>query len=91
VSRCLRGTIYNVTDYWRENDQLHFMTLDASGTKWVGHTAPIHTLDLQKTEEVSRERGFHFMLREEPMQQYLLHHPEIGAASQPASISPPQP
>jgi len=30
------------------------------------------------------------MLRDEPMQQYLLHHPEIGLASAPAESSRPQ-
>ena len=36
--------------------------------------------DLQKTTDTAKQRGFHFMLRNEPMQQYLQHHPEISAA-----------
>ena len=27
------GTVYNVTDYWVVNNQLHFTTIDESGTK----------------------------------------------------------
>jgi hypothetical protein len=87
------GTIYNVTDYWLLNNQLHFTIIDESGTKWVEHTIDFDQLDLQKTIDVSAQRGFHFVLRDEPMPQYLQDHPEIGEpdASPPASTQPQQP
>jgi hypothetical protein len=87
------GTIWNVTDYWLVNNQLHFTTIDESGTKWVEHTIDFGQLDLQKTIDVSAQRGFRFVLRDEPMQRYLQDHPEIGEpdASPPASAQPQQP
>jgi hypothetical protein len=87
------GTIYNVTDYWLANHQLHFTTIDESGTKWVEHTIDFDQLDWQKTIDVSAQRSFHFVLRGEPMQQYLQDHPEIGEpdASPPTSAQPQQP
>lgn len=81
------GAVYDVTDYWLVDSQLHFATLDESETRWEEHTIPLDELDLQKTVEVSQERGFRFVLRNEPMQQYLQHHPEIGAA-EPAPQEP---
>jgi hypothetical protein len=87
------GAIYNVTDYWLVNNRLHFTTIDESGAKWVEHTIDFDELDLQKTIDMSAQRGFHFVLRDEPMQQYLQDHPEIGEpdASPPASAQPQQP
>jgi hypothetical protein len=73
------GTVYDVTDYWLVDGELHFTTLDESETRWEEHTVPLEELDLQKTVEVSQERGFRFVVRNEPMQQYLQHHPEVGA------------
>jgi len=80
------GTVYNVTDYWVVSGQLHFMTIDDSGTKWNEHTADVNTLDMEKTADVAKLRGFRFVLRNEPMQQYLRDHPEIG---QPG-VAPPE-
>jgi hypothetical protein len=72
------GTVYDVTDYWIVNGQLHFMTIDASGAKWDEHIVDSDQLDLQKTADVAKERGFRFVLRNEPLDQYLRDHPEIG-------------
>jgi hypothetical protein len=72
------GSIYNVTDYWVVNGRLHFMTIDDSGTKWNEHSVDVNTLDMQKTADIAKQRGFRFVLRNEPMQQYLRDHPEIG-------------
>lgn len=69
------GTVYNVTDYWMVDNQLHFTTLDESGTKWVEHTIDFDELDLQKTVDVARQRGFNFVLRNEPLREYLRDHP----------------
>lgn len=72
------GTVYAVTDYWVVNDELHFTTTE--GDKSVEHTIPFDDLDLQKTIDVNTQRGFHFTLRNEPIEQYLQDHPEIGSA-----------
>jgi hypothetical protein len=80
------GTIYDVTDYWLVDGQLHFTTLDESETSWEEHTIALDELDLQKTVDVSKERGFRFVLRNEPMRQYLQHHPEVGAPSEAPAV-----
>jgi hypothetical protein len=84
------GTVYNVTDYWVVDNQLHFTTIDQSGAQWDEHTIAFDELDLQKTVDVSKQRGFHFLLRNEPLQQYLRDHPEIGAPGDapPKSVKP---
>ncbi|MGH9572641.1 MAG: hypothetical protein ACRD40_03810 [Candidatus Acidiferrales bacterium] len=72
------GTVYNVTDYWVVNNELHFtMTEDGKSAE---HTIPFDSLDLQKTIDVNTQRGFHFTLRNEPIEQYLQDHPEIGSS-----------
>jgi hypothetical protein len=58
--------------------QLLFSTLDESGTTWNEHTIDFSQLDLEKTIAVSKQRGFNFVLRDEPSQQYLQDHPGIG-------------
>ncbi|HKV47589.1 MAG TPA: hypothetical protein VJN69_05815 [Candidatus Acidoferrales bacterium] len=72
------GTVYDVTDYWVVNNELHFTMTE--GDKSVEHTIPFDNLDLQKTIDVNTQRGFHFTLRNEPIEQYLQDHPEIGSA-----------
>jgi len=65
------GTVYDVADYWLVNDnELHFMTVDASG-KQTEHVVGFDQLDLEKTIRVSKEMGYRFVLRNEPLQQYL--------------------
>ena len=69
------GTVYNVNDYWLEDSQIHFTTIEGS-SKSVEHTMGFNELDLQKTINVNTQRGFRFVLRNEPLEQYLRHHPE---------------
>jgi hypothetical protein len=71
------GTVYDVTDYWLVDGQLHFMTVDEQGERQVEHVMPFDALDLQTTVDVNTQRGFKFQLRNEPVEQYLQHHPEI--------------
>jgi hypothetical protein len=71
------GTAYNVIDYWLVDGQIHFTMLDESGTKSVEHVIDLDELDLQQTIDVATQRGFRFMLRNEPMEQYLQHHPDL--------------
>jgi hypothetical protein len=68
------GTVYTVTDYWVADDQLHF-TLREEG-KMVERTIPFDNLDLQKTIDMAKQRGFLFVLRDEPVEQYMKDHPE---------------
>ena len=68
------GRTYTVTDYWRVNDQLHFVTIEEGGTKSVPHTVPFGDLDVQRTIDANTAQGFRFVLRDEPIEQWLEHH-----------------
>lgn len=68
------GTILNVTDYWLVDDQLHFTMIEDGTTS--EHVIPFDALDLQTTVDANTRRGFRFMLRNEPVEQYLRDHPE---------------
>jgi hypothetical protein len=68
------GTTYIVRDYWRVDDQLHFVTIEESGTKSVEHTVPFSDLDVQRTSDTDTARGFRFVLRDEPIEQWLRDH-----------------
>jgi hypothetical protein len=70
------GTILNVTDYWVVDGQLHFTMIEEYGAKPVEHTIPFDALDLQKTIDANTQRGFRFMLRNEPVEQYMRDHPD---------------
>jgi hypothetical protein len=68
------GTTYTVTDYWRINDQLHLITIEEGGTRSVPRTVPFGDLDVQRTSDVNAAQGFRFVLRDEPIEQWLEHH-----------------
>jgi hypothetical protein len=70
------GTLLNVTDYWLVDDQLHFTMIEEEGGQPVEHVIPFAALDMQKTVNVDTRRGFRFMLRNEPFEQYVRDHPE---------------
>jgi hypothetical protein len=70
------GTILSVTDYWVVDNHLHFTMIEENGAKPAEHVIPFDTLDLQTTVDANTRRGFRFMLRNEPFQQYLRDHPE---------------
>jgi len=70
------GTILNVTDYWLVDDQLHFTMNEENGAKPAEHVIPFDALDLQTAVDANTQRGFRFMLRNEPFEQYLRDHPE---------------
>ena len=78
------GTVLNVTDYWLVDSQLHFMMNEEEGTKPAEQVISFDELDLQKTVDVNTRRGFRFMLRNEPFEQYVRDHPE----GPPPTISP---
>ena len=85
------GTVYNVTDYWLVNDQLHCTTVEGAST--VEHVFNFGELDLQKTIDVNTARGFKFVLRNEPIEQYLRDHPDAGTNGQAGGgvVAPQQP
>src|SRR5579864_7896719 len=79
------GTILNVTDYWLVDGQLHFTMTDRKGTQPAEQMIPFDALDLQTTVDANTRRGFHFMLRNEPVDQYLRDHPDAP----PSTATPP--
>ncbi len=83
------GSVYRVTDYWLVNDELHFTTLDASGQAQTENVAAFSELDLQKTVDVNSARGFRFVLRNEPVQEYL--EQQQNGAETPAQPQQSQP
>jgi hypothetical protein len=70
------GTILNVTDYWVADNQLHFTMIEETGAQPVEHAIPFEELDLQKSIDANTRRGFRFILRNEPFEQYVRDHPE---------------
>lgn len=85
------GTVYNVTDYWLVNDQLHFRTIEDGGTKSVERVIDFDQLDLQKSIDVNTQRGFRFVLRNEPLEQYLQDHPDGTPSGSPPETGPTGP
>ena len=81
------GTILNVTDYWVVDNQLHFKVIEETGARPVEQSIPFEELDLQKTVDANTQRGFRFLLRNEPFEQYVRDHPE----GPPPVVVPPQP
>jgi len=75
------GTMYTVADYWRVEDQLHFITVEEGGTKSVPRTAPFGDLDVQRTTEADAKQGFRFLVRDEPIDQWLQHHAQHTPAA----------
>ena len=75
------GTIYSVEDYWRVDDQLHFITSEEGGTKSVPHTVPFGDLDVQRTTGAAEAQGFRFVVRDEPIEQWLQHHVQQTSAA----------
>jgi hypothetical protein len=80
------GTVYDVTDYWLVNGQMHFSLIEDDPTKPVEHTIPYDDVDVQKTIYVNSHRGFRIVFRDEPWQQYLKDHPDLT----PTDVPPPQ-
>lgn len=65
---------YTVEDYWRVDDQLHFVTSEEEGgTKAVPHIAPFADLDVQATADALAAGGFKFRVRDEPIEEWLKH------------------
>jgi hypothetical protein len=88
------GTVYTVTDYWLVHGELYFKIVEENGTKVVEHEIDFGLLDLQKTIDVNTQRGFRFVLRNEPLEQYLKDHTSSdspdGAPPEPGPAGPEQ-
>lgn len=69
------GQVLNVTDYWLVDEELHYAMRE--GGKNVEHVIAFDELDLPRTIDVAKQRGFVFVLRDEPAESYMEHHPEI--------------
>jgi hypothetical protein len=80
------GTTLNVTDYWLVDEQLHFTMIEAGEAKPAEHVIPFDALDLQATVDENTRRGFRFLLRNEPFEQYVRDHPE----GPPPVVKPPR-
>ena len=83
------GTVYSVTDYWLVDGKLHFKTAEENYTKVVEHEIDFDQLDLQKSVDVNTERGYRFVLRNEPIQQYLRDHVDSASPAEPPAESAP--
>jgi len=81
------GTVYNVTDYWFTNGDLHFLMLQDGRESPVEHVIPADQLDAQKTIDVNSARGFRIVQRDAPWQQYQKDHPDQA----PPPLQPPAP
>lgn len=69
------GTVYNVLDYWRVDDQLHFTIHEPGNPNPAEHVIDLDQLDLQKTIDVNTAMGFRFVMRDRPMEQYEHERP----------------
>ena len=78
------GTILNVTDYWVVEGQLHFKLIEEPGRKPVEQAIPFDDLDLQKTVDANSARGFRFVLRNAPYEEYAREHSEAPPALPPS-------
>ena len=68
-------TVLFVNDYWVVDDDLHFTIIEDERGVPAEHVVPFEQLNLQKTIDVNTQRGFRFMLRNEPFEQYVRDHP----------------
>jgi hypothetical protein len=71
-----------------ENGELHYKTVEEHGTKVGEHSIDFDQLDLQRTIDVNSERGFRFVLRNEPLEQYLIDHPGSESPEEAPSVEP---
>jgi hypothetical protein len=86
------GRVYDVTDYWLVNDNdLHFTTVDASGNQ-TEHVIGFDQLDMQKTIDVNTNQGYRFVLRNQPLREYLQgtgRNTQGGAGAGPMQLAAP--
>jgi hypothetical protein len=83
------GTVRSVVDYWLVNGELHFKMIEDNGAKVAEHTLDFSLLDLQKTIDVNTARGFRFVLRNEPIEQYLRDNTPPGSQDDTPTVPGP--
>jgi hypothetical protein len=54
----LEGSMYGLTDYWLQDDRLHYVT-----TYGAQNSVPIESIDFEKTFQANEERGIEFAPR----------------------------
>lgn len=54
----LEGSMYGLTDYWLEDNRLHYLT-----TYGAQNSVPIESIDFEKTFQANKERGIEFAPR----------------------------
>jgi hypothetical protein len=74
------GTSYTVADYWRDDDQLRFITVEEGGSKFVPHSVPLANLDVDQTKARAAKEGFRFLIRDKPIEQWLEDRTEERSA-----------
>jgi hypothetical protein len=55
------GSMYGLTEYWIEGDELHYVT-----TYGGQNSVPIQRIDFEKTASLNADRGVEFVLRPKP-------------------------
>ena len=65
------GISYIVADYWRVDDQLHFVTVEEGGAKFGPHSVPFENLDVDRTKDRATAEGFRFLIRDKPIDEWL--------------------
>src|SRR5215469_3936241 len=83
------GSVYDVTDYWVVDGQLHFTMPQEGGKKPVEHVIGFAELDLQKTVDVNTARGLRFVLRNQPIEKYLREPSSPSSSSSREEINAP--
>ena len=73
-------SVYDVTDYWVVNGQLHFKMPKQGGTKPTEHVISFAELDLQETIDLNTARGFRFVLHNQPIDKYLGDDPKPSSS-----------
>ena len=69
------GTVYTVADYWLVDKQLHFMVMEPGRRGPVEHVIDVDDLDVNTTIDANTDRGFRFVMRNEPLHQYMRDYP----------------
>jgi hypothetical protein len=69
------GTVYTVADYWLVDKQLHFMVMEPGRRGPVEHVIDVDDLDVNATIDANTDRGFRFVMRNEPLHQYMRDYP----------------
>jgi hypothetical protein len=79
------GTVFNVSDYWFVNGQVHFVA-EEEGEQPIEQALGMDEVDWQRTIDVNTRRGFRLVMRDEPWEQYLRDHPN----ETPPLVQPPK-